>query len=331
MTLFLSGQDITRLGTHEVAIAAATAAATAEGSGRAESPPRLDVELPGGFLRVMPGFVDDVMGLKVMANVEGVGNRYMLLVYRQRDGELVAVLDADEITRLRTAATTAVAAQILQPEPQSEMGLIGSGFEATGHLRTMARIWPLERVAVHSPSPERRDAFASRMSEELGIDVVAVGTSAGACAAARTLVLATKSRQPVLDGDDLLSGTVVLSIGSTRPDLRELDRATLARTAVLLVDDATQVTLESGDVMDALEHEALVPDQLITMGAALASGRPLSQNGRQDVLTFKSVGTAVQDLALASALFDAACTLGVGRELGELTRLKPFAAVAEPR
>lgn len=331
MTLFLAPEDITRLATHEVAMAAAMAAAMAEGSGRAVAPPRLDVELSDGFLRVMPGAVDDVMGLKVMVNVAGLGNRYLLLVYRRGDGELLALLDADEITRLRTAATTAVAAQILQPEPQSEIGLIGSGFEATGHLRTLAQIWPLERVSVHSPSAERREAFAEQLSEELGIEVRPVATSAEACTASATLVLATKSRQPVLDGRDLPAGSVVLSIGSTRPDLRELDRATLARSAVLLVDDAAQVTLESGDVMDALSSNALAPRHLISMGSALAAGQRLSPDGERDVLTFKSVGTAVQDLALAGALCAAAVDLDVGRELGVLTRLKPFAAVVEPR
>lgn len=57
------------------------------------------------------------------------------------------MLDADEVTRLRTAATTALAATMLQPLPQTEIGLVGSGFEATGHLRAMARTWPLSRGA----------------------------------------------------------------------------------------------------------------------------------------------------------------------------------------
>lgn len=328
MTRFLTTEAITELATHELVMGAAVAAAQAETKGSSVAPPRLDVDLPRGFLRVMPGAVDEVMGLKVMTNVEGVGNRYLLLLYHQSDGELLALLDADEVTRLRTAATTVVAARILQPEPQIAIGLIGSGFEATGHVRALARIWPLERIAVHSPSPERRVAFAERMTAELEIDVRPVDTAAAACQAASTLVLATKSRSPVLDGADLPPGAVALSIGSTRPDLRELDRATLARTSVLLVDDARQVQLESGDVMDAIEHGALEQSQLVPIGAALAARSTPPLRDARDVLTFKSVGTAVQDLALASALYDAAVATGHGQELGELARLKPFAAVA---
>src|SRR5262249_11620070 len=155
------------LATHDVVMSAARRAAEAEAEGTAVTPPRLDVDLPRGFLRVMPGALADLMGVKVMTNVEGLGNRYLLLLHQQSDGELVGVLDADEVTRLRTAGTTALAATMLQPDPQTSLALIGSGFEATGHLRAMARIWPLTEVAVFSPSEERREAFAQRMSDEL--------------------------------------------------------------------------------------------------------------------------------------------------------------------
>src|SRR4051812_34687543 len=248
MTRFLAAPDIHEIATHDVVMAAAKAAAEAEACGTAHFPPRLDVDLPHGFFRVMPGAMGDLMGVKVMTNVEGVGNRYLLLLYHQSDGELLAIVDADEVTRLRTAGTTAIAGMLLQPAPQTELALIGSGFEATAHLRTFAQIWPLKQVWAFSPSPERREAFAARMSEELGIEVLAADSCASACAAAKTVLLATKATSPVLDGGDLLPDAVVLSIGSTRPKLRELDRPTLARTSTLLVDDIESVRLESGDI-----------------------------------------------------------------------------------
>lgn len=323
MTRFLGAADIVELATYDLVMAAAKDAAAADAKGRAVAPPRLDVDLPRGFLRVMPGALGDLMGVKVMTNVEGVGNRYLLLLYRQSDGELLAILDADEVTRLRTAGTTALAATMLQPVPQTELALVGSGFEATGHLRALARMWPLAGVTVYSPSDERRGAFAERMSRELSIEVVPVASCAEACAAADTILLATKATDPVLDGATLRPGAVVLSIGSTRPALRELDRATLSRTSTLLVDDVRSVIEESGDIIDALEHGAIAPERLVSMGAFVREGR-LRPDAVRDLLTFKSVGTIVQDLALAGTLVETAD--GAGRELGELTRLKSFAA-----
>ncbi|HEY4279742.1 MAG TPA: ornithine cyclodeaminase family protein [Conexibacter sp.] len=326
MTLYLSADDVRALATHELTLAAARAAVEAERAGRAIVPPRHDVDLERGFLRVMPAAYHDLMGLKVMTLVRGLGTRYLILVYSQATGELLALLDADEVTRLRTAATTAVAGQLLAPAGTSTLALVGSGFEAEGHLRAFANLWPLEQVLVFSRSRERREEFCARMSDELGISVRAVETVAEATSAAPVAVLATKATDPVVDGTDFQPGTVVLSIGSTRPDLRELDRATMRRSALLLVDDATQVKLESGDVIDGLGCGALAEHHLIGMADAVAG---LTHDGGldgRDLLSFKSVGTALQDLALASAAVEAARAAGRGRELGELTRLKPFAA-----
>jgi alanine dehydrogenase len=326
VTVFLDADDVAALATHEVVMQAARAAVEAERNGEMVLPRRLDVDLPTGFLRVMPAAFDGVMGLKVMTLVERLGTRYLVLVYRQESGELVAALDADEITRLRTAATTAVAGELLAPDGADSLAVIGSGFEAEGHVRRFACVWPLRTVVVYSRSRERREAFASRMTEELGLDVRPAASMAEAVGSAPVSVLATKSSEPVVDGAAFPEGAVVLSIGSTRPDLRELDRASLRRAAVLLVDDAQQVMAESGDVIDGLASGALAPEQIVSM-AALEGEAPLERDGR-DIRAFKSIGTAVHDLSLAVALIEAAHRADRGRELGELTRLKPFAGSA---
>lgn len=324
MTLYLGADDMRALATHELTMDAARAAVAAEAAGRTVVPPRMDVDLEKGFLRVMPAAYNDLMGLKVMTLVRGLGTRYLILLYSQTTGELVAMFDADEVTRLRTAATTTLAGEMLAPGGSETLGLVGSGFEAEGHLRAFAAHWPLREVLVYSRARERREAFAARMSEELGIDVRPVETVAAAVGAAPVCVLATKATEPVVNGADFQPGAVVLSIGSTRPDLRELDAATLRRAAALLVDDARQVKLESGDVIEGLGCGALTPDHVV--GMAQAEPGRFVRDGDRDLLAFKSVGTAIQDLALAALVHDAAVACGRGRDVGELTRLKPFAA-----
>lgn len=325
MSLYLGSEDVRALATQDVLMDAARAAVRAEREGTVVMPPRLDVDLPTGFLRVMPAAMGEVMGVKVMTLVKGLGNRYLLLLYSQPSGELVALLDADEITRLRTAAITALAGEMLAPAGTSRLGLLGSGFEAESHLRLLARVWPLERVTVYSPTPERRTAFAARMSEELGLSVVAVECAEDAVCDAEVSVLATKATTPVVDGSAFPAGAVVLSIGSTRPDLRELDRSALGRAGAVLVDDATQIRRESGDVIDALGCGALAQDRIVSMAQLDGDRTRLRRDGSRDLLAFKSVGTAVQDLALAASLLGAAQAEDRGRELGELTRLKAFA------
>jgi alanine dehydrogenase len=326
MSLFLGSDDVRALASQEVLMDAARAAVRAESEGEVMMPPRLDVDLPTGFLRVMPAAMGELMGVKVMTLVKGLGNRYLLLLYSQPSGELLALLDADEITRLRTAATTALAGQMLAPGGTSRLGVLGSGFEAESHLRLLACVWPLERVTVYSPTPERRQAFAARMSEELGVSVLAVERPEDAVCEAEVSVLATKATAPVVDGSAFPHGAVVLSIGSTRPDLRELDRNAFGRAGAVLVDDVIQVRRESGDVIDALGCGALSGDEIVSMAEVDGDGARLGRGATgRDLLAFKSVGTAVQDLALAGSMLAAAKADGRGRELGELTSLKPFA------
>ena len=168
MTLFLDSEDISALASAELCERAAWAAVNAESTGSFKLPPRIDVPSGSGFLRVMPAVLGSVMGLKVMTLAEGIGNRYLVLLYDAATGDLKGAFDADELTRLRTAAFTAVAAKLLVGETAPRrLAVIGSGYEADGHLRALTRMWEFETVTVFSPSAQRRETFAARLTEAL--------------------------------------------------------------------------------------------------------------------------------------------------------------------
>lgn len=325
MTLFLDSADVRTLASEELCERAAWRAVRAESTGTSWLPPRIDVPTENGFLRVMPAVLGSVMGVKVMSLAEGIGNRYLILLYDARSGELRGAFDADELTRLRTSAFTAAAAKLMVPERPRTLAVIGSGFEADGHLRALTRLWSFDTINVFSPSTERCAAFAARMSADLMVKVTAVNSTEAAVGDAELVMLATKSRVPVVDGRELRFGAVVLSIGSTRPNLRELDSATMRRTGTLVVDDRKQVPVESGDVMTGLADGDLNLDQLVSVAEVSEQEDLLRRSEERDLLTFKSVGTALQDLALAEHLLEAAQRQGRGRPLGELAALKPFA------
>jgi len=297
----------------------------AEALGKTRLPHRIDTPSGYGFIRVMPAVFDDVMGLKIMTLVEGVGNRYMVLLYQCDTGALLAMFDADELTRIRTAATTALAGMQMCAAPPERIGVIGTGYEAVGHLRMMAHVWPLRTVHAYSPNAERRERFAAQMSAELKIDVKAVATSRDALAGMPCVVLATKSKQPVVDGADFAPGAVVLSIGSTRLDLRELDDRTLGRAAVVVVDDVAAVIAESADIADNLKNANLLRDHLLPL-SALVDGKPLPQTSKvRDLLVLKTVGTALQDLAMARAVYRDPAMRARASDIGNLLTLKGFA------
>jgi alanine dehydrogenase len=296
-----------------------------EAAERTTLAPRADVPTDHGFLRVMPAVLDEVMGVKVMTLADGVGTRYLTLLYEAKTGELLALFDADELTRLRTAATTALAATAIVTGTPRRLGLLGSGFEAVGQLRALAALWPLDEVAVYSPNADRRQRFATSMSDELGITVAVVPSAREALRDQGVVVLATKATEPVVDGNDFAPGGVVLSIGSTRPDLRELDKATFARAGTVVADNPGQLAVESGDVAEALDSGALSSQCIVPLAGVRAGDAKLRTSDDRDLLVFKSVGTALQDLAIARDVFQDAVRQDYGVELGELTRLKPFA------
>ncbi len=325
MTLCFDAESLEGHVSNQDGLNAMRACFAAEARAKTRLPHRIDTASGHGFLRVMPAVLDDVMGLKIMTLVEGVGNRYMVLLYQCDTGALLAMFDADELTRIRTAATTALAGMQMCATPPERIGLIGTGFEAVGHLRMLAHSWPLRAVHAYSPNAERRARFAAQMSAELKIDVKAVATSREALAGMPCVVLATKAKLAVIDGSDFAPGAVVLSIGSTRLDLRELDDRTLARAAVVVVDDAAAVLAESADIADNVKNANLAREALLPL-AALIDGKTLPAiSGARDLLVFKSVGTALQDLAMARAVYRDAAMRTRARDIGDLLTLKGFA------
>lgn len=323
MTVLYDARTVRTHATPELALDSVRRALDAEMNDLAALSPRHDLRTSTGSLRVMPGYLDGVMGVKVMALVNGLGTRYVLLMLEIETGELLAIFDAEELTRTRTAAMTAVAAAAMSDEGRTSLGVIGSGFEAEGHLRMFAAMWPLDQATVFSPNADRRERFAKTLASELDMRIEPVSTPEAALRGQSCALLATKSTQPVVESTMFEPGCAVLSIGSTRLDLRELDVATFRRAAAVVVDHAAQVQAESGDVVAALEAQAITPDQLITVPELpIHDGIAASE---RNLLVFKSVGTILQDLALAQALHNDASCRSEAKDIGELGQLKPFA------
>jgi ornithine cyclodeaminase/alanine dehydrogenase len=328
VALLLTDSDVATCLSGQEALEALRTGFLAEADGRVALPGRLTADAPSGWFRVMPAVVASdgasYMGCKVMNLVRGVGVRYLILLYSAADGELLAVMDGARITQVRTAAVAVLAAQRMLDGPFPVLGVLGAGYEARGLLAALAEAFPFSEAVVYSPRPSSRERFAQEMSARIGRPVVPVHTPDAVAGRTPVVALATRSAEPVLDGRTLLPGATVLSIGSTRPDLRELDLESLRRARWLVVDSPRGVQAESGDVRAALEAGALRPDRVLPLASVLREGRPLRQHP-DDVLVLKTVGTAVQDLVVAGRVYEAARARGIGRDLGEIPVVKPFA------
>lgn len=247
----------------------------------------------------------------------------MIMLMSAHNGELLSVMDAALITQIRTGAATAVAAKYMAPAKVRQIGVIGSGFEARGQLLALHEVIDFERVHVYSPNPANRAKYAEEMSAQLGKPVIAVDSAEQAVATAEISVLATKTAEPVVNGDWFPAGATILSIGSTRTDLRELDERSFARSSQVLVDHKEQVIDESADVQAALRSGSLAQSSMIEMHEVIGKGQSLRKR-EDEILIYKSVGTALQDLAVSVEVYRNAKANGIGIDVGEFPMLKSF-------
>ncbi|WP_455359633.1 ornithine cyclodeaminase family protein [Streptomyces sp. SYSU K21746] len=296
-----------------------------EAEGGTQLPDRINLDAQPGFFRLMPGVVGGagVMGFKVFNQVASGGVQYLIGLYDEASGELLAQLDGAYLTAARTGAATGVAAGLLSPTAPVEVGLIGSGLEAETNLEGVCAALDVTRVSVFSPNAERRKNFADRMAERLGIAVDPVDAAEEA-ATAPVVVVATNTGigtgRVALRGEWLSAGATVLSIGSTMPALRELDVDVIARASLVVSDAPAQARGESGDLIAA--HEAGVLDDKLRSLAQLTVDESPRQNPT-DIAVYKSVGTALQDLIAARAVFESARAAGIGHAVDLLRVKKP--------
>lgn len=320
MAVLYRDSDLEALLTPALALEALEEAFRLEAQACTTVPGRLNADAPGGWIRLMPAAIDAddgraALGFKAMNLNESTGVRYITIVYDAESGDMQAIMDAGRLTRIRTAAVTALACRYLRSDAPREIGLFGSGYEASGHAETLRAAFPeLARIVVYSPRPERREEFAERHSESLGIEVRATADPEEA-AAMPVVVLATKAREPVLSAGWLQPGALVLSIGSTRLDLRELDEQAFARSRWCVGDSPAQLIAESGDVRAALEGGCLDEQRLVPLSAVIAGEQSIGWPP-DDLLIFKSVGTALQDLAVSRAVHRAGVAADAGLDLG---------------
>lgn len=220
-----------------------------------------------------------------------------------RTGIPVAYLAGNRITNARTGCIGGLAARELATDGPLRIGVIGAGTQARWQVRAIAAATAVDSVRVYSPS-DSREACAADLRAE-GIDCEAVDSAAAAVRGASVVVTATTATAPVIDGDDLEDGAVVVAVGAYTSETRELDARTVDRATELFAD----VPEEAAETGDFPRHGA---DALTPLSAVLEE--EAGREGPADVVVVSSVGTAVLDAAAAELVYETALRRGVGTE-----------------
>jgi alanine dehydrogenase len=300
---------------------------TALARGEALNPLRTIMRLAGGkgLLGMMPASLETpgVFGLKVIGvlpsnhGTDYESHQGIVLLFDAERGLPLAILDASEITAIRTAATSGLATRVLAREDAGDLAILGTGVQAQSHLEAMNCARKLRRVRVFSPNRIGREEFAARESRRHGIRVEPVENVRAAVDGADLICTVTTSVDPILIGEWLAPGAHVNAVGACTSKSRELDSTAVLRSRVF-VDRRESALNESGDFLIP-KGEGVFGDEHIRgeLGEVLL-GRCAGRRSAEEITLFKSLGIAVEDLVVAAHLDRVAREQGIGTlvELG---------------
>ena len=318
LPLFLTDRDVERLSDWRMAIAAIRTAYSAA-TDEKRTPGRIFADSGREWMRIMPSVPSsgNLFGAKSINGsfADGLRVSYLISLFDKDTADLVALIDGNRVTGLRTAATTAVGAEAITPRRELKVGVIGSGFEARSHLTAFAEVLRFSEVRVFSPTERNRQAFAMEFDGKFGAPVRAVISAEEAVTGADLVLCAARSRDesPTVEGEWVGENATVVSIGSTTPGQRELPAELIARASVVVADTVDEVVHGSGDLIAARAAGVDVDSLVIPLGAALLGERSIDVE--RGIRIYKSTGSGLQDIVVAGMLYDCARIEGLGTEL----------------
>ncbi len=315
----LSAEDLRERVSMGAAIEAMKSAFAALSTGKAVAPPRthVDVTAHEGKVLLMGASIPDVgLATKVVSYFPHNPKRGaraingLIIVFDPDTGAPTALCDGTYLTALRTGAGTGASIDLLA-RPDARVGaLIGAGGQAAMQLRAMDTARSLDTIRVFSRSQERAELFVAKQQPHVEAELVLAKSPTAAVSGADIVVASTSSASPVFDGKTLGFGVHVAAIGSITEAMREVDETVVAQ-ARIFVDSVPGALSEAGELI-AGERAGLTQRSDWTELGLVAAGKHPGRHSDDELTFFKSVGHAVQDVAIARLALDTARRLGLG-------------------
>ncbi len=313
--LFLTEADVDLLIDMATSIEVVEKAFLALAEGTAANVPRARARGSGLVLHTMSAAAPylGLAGWKAYTTTAS-GARFHVAAYDLDSGRMVALVQADRLGQLRTGAASGVATRHLARDDATTMGLLGTGWQAQSQLEAVAAVRELRTVRVYSRDESHRREFAESMSRRLGIDVTAVTSAEQAVDGAEIVSTATTARAPLFDGQLLTPGSHLNIIGSNQLAKTEVDVTAIAQADLLACDRVDQCRIEAGELAVADDSGRWRWESSVELADVVAGSIP-GRRGHDDRTVFKSVGLAIEDVAMAAELIQRARDRGLGQDV----------------
>jgi ornithine cyclodeaminase/alanine dehydrogenase-like protein (mu-crystallin family) len=297
-------------------------------TGGALQPVRTALRKPdgSGLLGMMPGFIpisasgDPArLGIKVMTVFSGnfgtdLGSHQgMVLLFDAESGQPIAIIEAREITAIRTAAASAVATDVLaQQKPGGVLAVFGYGEQAMAHIDAILQVRSIRRVLVWGRNSQRAEAFAANASARFAVQATMTVQVEDAVAVADILCTTTAAEEPFLMGRWLRPGQHLNVVGSSIPTTAEIDHEAVVRSR-FFVDFIDSALALAGEFRRARDAGLVADTHIIASIGDVLSGRAVGRRAADEITLFKSLGMICEDLVSACFILSEAERLDVGQ------------------
>ena len=290
--------------------------------GRVVLPLRSILVMPGelGMMGNMPGYLGEpeCFGVKLVSLIprnkppQYSSHLGLVLLFEVEHGQPVALLDAAEITAIRTAAVSGLATRLLARPQASDLAILGAGEQARSHLEAMLMVRKLRRIRVWARDRAKAAAFAKSEGAKHGATIEVAETPRDAVDGADIICTVTRSREPILNGEWIAPGAHLNVVGSSVATAAEIDTAAVVRSR-FFVDYRSSTIVEGGEYLRALRAGAITPQHIRAEIGEVANGSKTGRTSPEEITLYKSLGIAPQDLASAHFVLQKARERGVGQ------------------
>jgi len=274
-------------------------------NGESVQPLRSIMRLPdtAGLLGMMPGYAKemDVMGIKVITvfhNNSATGypsHQGVVMLFDAKHGQPLMLFDAEEITAIRTAATSAVATRLLSNVDAQVLGILGTGVQAEKHIEAISIVRNIKQMHIWGRNKNNAALLAHKISDKQNVSIVVQNDAEAVVKNATIICTVTSSSQPVLKGEWVNKGTHINAVGSSTPATRELDTAAILKSK-LFTDKYESLFNEAGDFLIPKKEGAVTDDIVKAEIGEVVMGKKQGRTHADDITVFKSLGIAMEDI-----------------------------------
>jgi ornithine cyclodeaminase/alanine dehydrogenase-like protein (mu-crystallin family) len=321
--LYLSRDNVRKILTVEEAMPAVRKAFIQLSQGEVDVPQRMHLDLPQfeGVELIKPVYSPGSkrVAIKVISLFKNnvlkklPHSHALLMLLDAETGIPLAVMDADYLTAVRTGAASGLATDLLANKSACNLALIGSGPQAATQAKAVLAVRPLTKIHIYDPSKEKAHKLANNLSSRYGVEI-SVASAVGSLHESDIICTATTSAVPVFSDHQIPEGVHINGIGSFKPDTSEIPAETVKRS-LLFVDQREACLKEAGDIVIPLKQGIINELHILAEIGEVAAGSKQGRKSEKDITFFKSVGNAVQDLAMANLVYGKAMKNKIGQIL----------------